>query len=445
MQLTTDILVRKWKPKHEGERASCGSSVYIQGYSNGKRAFVFRAQPTVDGVKKSYWVTLGEPSSGKGETKLGASLSLNEARTAAMFLRQAITSGEHSVAKVKKVIATRCAVMELSEALKTADNIKIDPVKQLHSYPTFDACFHNWYDLNIKAIRWTHKDSIKRPKAAYAHVKAKLGHLPINAIPRSLVKSVLQEMYMSVTDLAGKMRGYCEEIFENALDDRLIDRNPVPPAKNFTSPNKKIKHHGTIEAARLPDLHDYILNCNYTAAFKACAIALIVSRLRVSNIALLQQKNYDPRTGKFTIPAKTDDEGETDLMKSGREYTGVFPDAVRQMINDQLVEDHEHIFVSEYNGRCINPESLRKMFKSFDKAITSHGFRNTFKEWAFKADVNEFLVDRYVDHNLRGLDKAYRRYNTLEERADLTRRYYAYLVTGVTPAARKQPDLKVVA
>ena len=144
MQLTTDLLVRKWKPKHEGERVSCGSSVYIQGYSNGKRAFVFRAQPTVEGVKKSYWVTLGEPSSGKGETKLGAGLSLNEARTAAMFLRQAITSGEHTVAKVKKVIATRCAVMELSEALKTADDIKIDPVKQLHSYPTFDVCFHNW-------------------------------------------------------------------------------------------------------------------------------------------------------------------------------------------------------------------------------------------------------------------------------------------------------------
>lgn len=74
MQLTTDLLVRKWKPKHEGERASCGSSAYIQGYSNGKRTFVFRAQPTVDGVKKSYWVTLGEPSSGKGETKLGAGL-----------------------------------------------------------------------------------------------------------------------------------------------------------------------------------------------------------------------------------------------------------------------------------------------------------------------------------------------------------------------------------
>ena len=30
-------------------------------------------------------------------------------------------------------------------------------------------------------------------------------------------------------------------------------------------------------------------------------------------------------------------------------------------------------------------------------------------------------------------------------RADLARCYYAYLVTGVTPAARKLPDLKVVA
>ena len=42
-------------------------------------------------------------------------------------------------------------------------------------------------------------------------------------------------------------------------------------------------------------------------------------------------------------------------------------------------------------------------------------------------------------------DAAYRRFDTLEGRADLARRYYAYLVTGVTPAARKQPDLKVVA
>lgn len=109
-------------------------------------------------------------------------------------------------------------------------------MQKLHSYPTFDECFSKWYDLNIKAMRWTHKDSLKRPKVAYTHIKTKLSHLPVNAIPRSLVKSVLQDMYVTVTNLAGKMRGYCEEIFENALDDRQIGTNPVSPAKNFTVP-----------------------------------------------------------------------------------------------------------------------------------------------------------------------------------------------------------------
>jgi len=99
--------------------------------------------------------------------------------------------------------------MELSEALKAADDIKLDPVQKMHSNPTFDEYYSKWYDLKIKEMRWTHKDSLKRPQVAYTHIKAKLGHIPVNAITGSLVKSVLQHMHMTVTDLAGKIRSYC--------------------------------------------------------------------------------------------------------------------------------------------------------------------------------------------------------------------------------------------
>ena len=85
---------------------------------------------------------------------------------AAMYLSQTIVSGEHTVKQVRKVIATGYAVMELSEALKAADDIRIDPAQKWHSYPTFDECFSNWCDLNIKAMRWTEKDSLKRPQVA---------------------------------------------------------------------------------------------------------------------------------------------------------------------------------------------------------------------------------------------------------------------------------------
>ena len=77
--------------------------------------------------------------------------------------------------------------------------------------------------------------------------------------------------------------------------------------------------------------------------------------------------------------------------------------------------------------------------------MTSHGFRNTFKEWGYNNEVDKFLVDRYVDHAIQGLDAACRRYDTLQARADIARRYYHYMATGMTPALRQQPLLEAVA
>lgn len=431
MQLTTDLSVRKWKPSKDGERVSCGSSLYVQGSTKGKRAYVFRAQPTENGKQKSYWVTLGQPVTSGLETAVGGELTLDEARMAALFFREAIKSGNHTVAQVKKVITKRCKVMELNDALNDADRINIDPVVQLHSYPTFDERFNEWYQLNLKANRWSHKDSKKKAPTCYAHIKKQIGHVPITDIPRSLIKSVLQDMFFKVPDLAKQMRSFCEEIFEAALDDRLIDHNPTPPIKNFVRPKKKTKHHGTIEADRLPQFYQYILNSNAFSSMKACGVALITSGLRVSNMAYLRQEDYDAKTGQFTIPAKSGENDPLGLMKSGEEYTNIFPDGLRKMINDQLIVGHEYVFVSPYGGRNINPESVRKFFKGFDKTMTSHGVRNLFKEWAENSGVSKFMADRYVDHALEGLDAAYRRFDTLNARSEIARKYYDYMTTGV--------------
>ena len=97
------------------------------------------------------------------------------------------------------------------------------------------------------------------------------------------------------------------------------------------------------------------------------------------------------------------------------------------------------------NLRNVNPESLRKNFKHFDPTITAHGFRNCFKQWAYNAEIDHWLADRYCDHSLMGLDKAYRRFDTIEARTDVARRYFEYFKTGVTPASmQQQPALKLV-
>ena len=70
MQLTNDLPVRKWKPKKDGERVSCGESCYVKGWLNGNRSYVFRAQPRENGVQKTFWITIGRPSAGKAKQGL---------------------------------------------------------------------------------------------------------------------------------------------------------------------------------------------------------------------------------------------------------------------------------------------------------------------------------------------------------------------------------------
>ena len=110
-------------------------------------------------------------------------------------------------------------------------------------------------------------------------------------------------------------------------------------------------------------------------------------------------------------------------MKSGRQYALRLPQTLSEVV---CALPRTSDFVFTVDGRKpINSETLRRNFQKFDK-ITTHGFRNTFKTWALnqKPAIDGFLVDRYCDHALVGLDKNYRRDDLFELRAALANQYY---------------------
>ena len=74
----------------------------------------------------------------------------------------------------------------------------------------------------------------------------------------------------------------------------------------------------------------------------------------------------------------------------------------------------------------MNAETLRRNFQKYGD-VSSHGFRNSFKTWALHEDIDQFLVDRYVDHSLVGLDRAYRRDDLYSQRAELAEKYYSFV------------------
>ena len=445
MKLTTDSQIKKWKPKSDkGERASCGHGLYIQGFPNGTRAWIYRMLISEAGGKqKTVWLKIGYPASDTEHGVAGGPLRLHEARELSVRIGSIVKRGKASAAQIKNALEITCPTHGFEDMVAKPF---VNPEVDFSKTPTFDELFKQWYDLQIKSKRWTHKASIQRPIGAYTnHAQQAFAYMAITNITRRMVFATLQSVLLEHHKTASDLHCYLDEVFEFAVDLEIIEDNPCPAKKKFTTPRRKVKHHGTIPASRLPELYQFVMDGKSDATFKAAAVALIVSALRVANIAYLRQAHYDPETGQFTIPEKTDDDDRLGLMKTGGQYSNVFPPEVRDMINAQMIEGHEYVFASRYNKRNINPESLRKNFKRFDPNLTSHGFRNVFKEWGHNNDINQFLVDRYTDHALKGLDASYRRFDTLEARADIARRYYAFMTTGETPAPRQQPLLQVVA
>ena len=115
-------------------------------------------------------------------------------------------------------------------------------------------------------------------------------------------------------------------------------------------------------------------------------------------------------------------------MKSGRPFAMQLPSGLlnefRSLYQSNASKPSKFVFAMK-GGHPINAETLRRNFKKFGD-VGSHGFRSSFKTWALHQDIDQFLVDRYVDHSLIGLDRAYRRDDLYPQRAELAERYYDF-------------------
>ena len=400
--LNTDIQVRKWKATKSGDRATCGQSLYLRGWDDGTKAFEFRT--------KSGWVTLGSYPR----------LSLAEAR-AMIPVCKGLLKDNIATLKSLKALATRVNTAHDLSVLAT-HHVNETNISEME---TFDHAFRVWYQRQLKSGIWTHRASMSLPLTFYESYAAKhIGDLRLDEIRRSTIKSFMQPLFMSRPALASKLLGYINKVFEEAMDNELIDANPTP--QKFAKPNREPAHAPSLHFDRLPELWSWIGFQDFSDTMKAAMRLTVVTAHRAGVISNMRKAHYAPESGVWAIPRKPKGSTEVGLMKSRRAFACTVPIGLRPEL-DRLItasEDCEYVFSID-GKRPINGESLRRNFKRFGP-ITTHGFRNTFKTWCLHNDVDDFLADRYCDHAFKGLDKNYRRDDLFEQRADLAERYYAY-------------------
>ncbi len=159
----------------------------------------------------------------------------------------------------------------------------------------------------------------------------------------------------------------------------------------------------------------------------------IITAHRASVVSNMRWDHIDLDTGIWTIPERDIKQRQIRLMKSGRSFTSKLPKVLCEQLKALHKQRAHNEFVFSVDGsKPINAETLRRNFQKFVR-ITSHGFRNSFKTWALNENppIDAFLVDRYCDHALAGLDKHYRRDDMFYQRTQLSERYSSFVFQKV--------------
>jgi len=405
--MLTDTAIRKWSPTSNDKRQRCGEGLYVRGFVSGRKLFQIRILVN----NKRRWIDIGDyPQK-----------TLANAREIALAAKRIIKSGEIAHGKLQAAILRVSTANELDEELnrgiaKEAGRVGI---------PSFDQAYLDWYNLQLKANRWTNLASRRRPLRSYEiHVKAHFGSLRVDKIRRPMIKQLMQPLILSNPDIASKLLGYLWEVFEASYDTELIDHNPCPRIASFTVPNKPVRHAASLHYSRLPGLWDWLESAPFSEPVKLAMQLAVVTAHRASVISYMRWAHLDCDQGIWTVPEKDIQAAEPGFMKSGREFSIKLPQALSEALC-ALPRTCDYVF--SVNGRdAINAETLRRNFQKFDN-ITTHGFRNTFKTWCLHHGIDAFLADRYVDHALQGLDKNYRRDDLFDQRAALAERYFKFV------------------
>jgi integrase len=368
-----------------------GNGLYLQIARNGSRSWVLRYR-------------LGRARRYLG---LGAlhSTSLSQARELAAAARRQLLAGEDPVA----------ARQAKQAALRLADAKAMTFAQAAASY--------------IEAHRpgWRNADHANQWRNSLAtHAFPIIGALPVAAIDTTLVMQVLDPIWTTKTETAGRVRGRIESVLNWAsargyrtgdnparwrghLDHLLPDRAKVA----------KVEHLPALPYADLPDFLAELRQRNGIPA-KALEFAILTAA-RPGEVLLADWSEIDFAARVWAVPGTR--------MKAGRDHRVPLSDAAMAVLEALPEPRSEPVFPGARPGRPIGRNALMKELRRMGRGdLTVHGFRSTFRDWA--AEATEFpgeVCEAALTHAIGDkTEAAYRRGDLLERRRLLMAAWAAY-------------------
>lgn len=372
-----------------------GGNLWLQ-IKNGGKSWIFRY--TVKGVQKEM---------GLGPVDV---ITLDNARVKSAELRLKLYQGLDPLIE-KQLIA--------EQAKDERANAK-----------TFDQCAHDY--IEKERPTWRNAKHAKQwTSTLKTYASPVIGEMNIKDVGKSDILRILQPIWTVKTETASRLRQRIEAVidFAIAMGFRTAD-NPAKLKGNLdkllpkSSKVAKKKHFPALPYSRVKEFMDHLSLRTGTSA-RALEF-LILTAARSGEVRGLKWDEIDFEKQIWIIPESR--------MKAGKEHRVPLSTAAIDVLNSQQKITRSGLVFPSQSGKELSDQALAKLIERINKgrsseglfvdpsegnrAITVHGFRSTFRDWAGSMTHHpREVIEHALAHQLKDkAEAAYQRGDLLQKR-----------------------------
>lgn len=367
--------------------------------------------------------TLSEPGRHADGGGLYLSISSNGGRRWVFLFRWRGKPTEMGLGSARHVSLARARELAGQARTKLAEGGNPLNDRKKPSAPTFGECA----DLLIEAMRpsWRNDKHAAQWIMTLRKYAAPLRGLPVDAVGTSDVLAVLQPIWNTKSETASRLRGRIERILDAARARGLrAGENPARWRGHLDHllprrPKLTRGHHAALPYEQVPE---FMANLRVRRATAALALEFtILTASRSGEVLGARWDEIDLQRAVWTVP--------TARMKAGREHRVPLVGRTLEILTEaQAVRTGEHVFPGQAPGKPLSGMAMEMVLRRMDVAVTVHGFRSSFRDWAaettpFPNEVCEAALAHVVENRV---EAAYRRGDLFEKRRRLMEAWSNY-------------------
>ena len=265
--------------------------------------------------------------------------------------------------------------------------------------------------------------------STYAYPK--VGALPVQAIDTALVLKVIEPIWTTKPETAGRMRGRLENVLDFAKargyregENPARWRGHLDNLLPALSKVRQIEHHAALSYAELPDFLTGLREQEGTSA-RALEFTILTAA-RTGEVLGARWSEIDLLEKTWTVPAGR--------MKARREHrVTLSPRVLAILVEMQAARDGKSgdafVFPGGKPGQPLSNMAFLMLLRRMGRAdLTVHGFRSSFRDWAaertnFPSEVAEMALAHVISSKV---EAAYRRGDLFDKRRKLIEAWATY-------------------